>query len=933
MIRLIFILLILSSINGILSAEEHHVQSDSSEEAVSNSSPAKTVRSINIIVNNYYGGIEHWKHMARSLIFLQPDEPFSQKKLQESLEVLRICRRFKKVTFDSSDHGSEIGLTFALEPYLTIRRIKIRGAFPLFKSEILNATSLHTGDVFDETVIEEQAEYIKEFLQREGYINAFVDVIPEINDGEGYVDITIRIDKNKPFTLQKITISGNKAVGKFRLLIRMRTWRRRLIPLQSWRFVEKNIKDDIKSLIKFYRERKIKKFPECSIEYSADIDSMVNSVEMAVTINEGPQYDIDIEKKDDKRNKLKKRDLKRQLTIYKYGNKNNSGLKKSLRNLKKYYQKHGYPKPEVTYSDTLIPKRKKTKREIIISVNGGPCTIVKSIRVKGNTVFDQKKIRRSVISRNKEPFVRDTLEKDLLSIKTLYRQHGYLFTTIDTSITVSKDLQDASIEITIDEKRRTTISSITCNGLSVIPRNVIDEASILKVGDSYQRSLMKIDANTISSLISEKGYPYVTIRGQLEYNNDSTQVGIVYDINEGKQVYLGNIFYTGNFHTKQYVIRKEIGIKPGQPFSLAKMLEAQKDIRNFRIFNSVSYKTIGLKEKEEYIQLFVEVEEKKRYFFETGLGYEGDLFWGELLIGDHNLLGYNRDISFGTRGDIHGGYRFNLRMLQPHLFGYKTSVLTDLYLEKTILPSKFGVEALGVSFGFTKKFQKNVTGNLGIGYERRDQFNVPGSSIPKDELEARNLISALPSVTWDTRNSFVRPQKGFFSTIDSEISHGLANPLDDIMKYQFELRTYFSFLPRTTLALAGRLGYLNPYGKNGDVPTDQLFYLGGTRDVRGYREKKLFSGGGRSSLSASIEARTELIFNFELATFFDTGRLGKTFKIRDVDEFHSSAGLGLRYLTPIGPIGLLYGFQINDGKDIDAADEIGKFHFSLGYTF
>jgi outer membrane protein insertion porin family len=913
----------------------------------------RTVQSISIIINNYYGGIEHWKHMAGSLIFLKTEKPFSVQKLQESLDALLICKKFKTITLDSSGHSGGIDLTFTLEPYLIIRKIKIRGAFPLFKSEILKATSLHTGDVYNEVVLTEQAEYIKGFLQREGYINAVVEIIQEINETEGYVDITIAIDKNKPFTLQKITINGNKAVGDFRLLLRMRTWRRRLIPLQSWRFVEKSIKEDVKKLTKFYWERKIKKFPECSIEYEADIDSMDNTVNLVITIDEGPQYDIRMArkqfdltitmdgeqpqgfkfvKKEYNKKRLKKGRLKRELVVYKNGNKNDSGLKKSIRNIKKYYQKNGRPKPKITYIDRFIPKRKKTIRKIHIFIDRGPCTKVKSLALRGNTIFDVDKIKKQMITRNGRPFVQDTLDKDILHITTLYRQHGYLFTTVDTSVTINKELEEASIVLTINEKRLTTVSSITCNGLNVIPREKIDKASNLKVGDPYQRSLMKKDANTISTLIAEEGYPYVTVRGELTCNSDSTQVGIVYNITEGKRVYLGNIFYTGNFHTKRYTIRKEINIKSGEPFSLSKMLEAQKDIRDFRIFNSVSYKTIGLKEKEEQVQLFVEVEEKKRYFIETGLGYEG-VFWGECIVGDHNFLGYNREISFGVKGDFFGGYRLNLRMLQPRLFGFKTSVITDVYLEQIIVPNVIGVEAFGVSLGFTKKFHKNVSGNIGTKYERRDPFIAPNADpeavakISPNERDPRNLIVAYPSLTWDTRNSFVRPQKGIFSTIDCEISHGLDNILDDFMKYQYELRTYLSFLPRTTLAIAGRIGYVHPIGKNTTIPQDQLFFLGGTRDVRGYMEKKLFESGGESSLSGSIEARTELIFNFELATFFDAGRLANTFRIKGLDEFHSSAGFGLRYITPIGPIGLLYGFQLID------SDEVGKLHFSLGYTF
>ena len=89
------------------------------------------------------------------------------------------------------------------------------------------------------------------------------------------------------------------------------------------------------------------------------------------------------------------------------------------------------------------------------------------------------------------------------------------------------------------------------------------------------------------------------------------------------------------------------------------------------------------------------------------------------------------------------------------------------------------------------------------------------------------------------------------------------------------------------------------------------------------------SSGGCVSLSATLEARITLGFNFELAAFTDAGRLGNELSSISVEQFRFSAGGGVRYITPIGPIGLLYGRKINMKEDKDA----GAFHFCIGYTF
>ncbi len=144
---------------------------------------------------------------------------------------------------------------------------------------------------------------------------------------------------------------------------------------------------------------------------------------------------------------------------------------------------------------------------------------------------------------------------------------------------------------------------------------------------------------------------------------------------------------------------------------------------------------------------------------------------------------------------------------------------------------------------------------------------------------------------------------------------------------------------RLTLALRGRYRRIEPYGGNRTVPDDQLFFLGGISDVRGFDENMLrFDAredplGGRTSLLGSLEARIDLGAGFELTAFCDTGSIrgteGDSDETGDGDGFRSSAGLGIRYITPIGPVGFLYGWNL----DRKAEESSGRLHFTIGYSF
>jgi outer membrane protein insertion porin family len=265
-----------------------------------------------------------------------------------------------------------------------------------------------------------------------------------------------------------------------------------------------------------------------------------------------------------------------------------------------------------------------------------------------------------------------------------------------------------------------------------------------------------------------------------------------------------------------------------------------------------------------------------------------------------------------------------------------TRIFTE---DKEEFNKDFGTRTYGASQDFSKSFMdQKILASLGFVYEYREQYLSQDRALEdfeKEDYVPRNILVVSPGLIYRTTDSYVRPRKGVFSSVNMDISKGIENDLDDFIKYRLAARYYYTLFEPLTLAVRGRYGLIQPYGGNTHVPEDQLFYLGGTSTVRGFDENMLRidadgqAAGGRQMMLGAIEARYDLGMNLELTLFYDIGTVIETQNMDVSTSFRDSVGIGLRYMTPIGPIGFLYGHKL----DPYPTESPGSFHFSMGYTF
>jgi len=908
--------------------------------------------------------------MACNLISLKKGDKFCLDKFKASLSALKLCKKFSRIHVESKEENSKITLIYHLAPSFLIKDIKISGTYPLFEQDVLNVMTIYSGDIYDKKKILEQKVLITNIYEREGFETCEVVVTARQDPKNYYYIVHVDINKGDYFRLKDVKIINNKVFSDTRLKMKMRIWKASLRPGSAKRFIADKLKKDINTLLLFYRK---KKYPEVQIDYKIKKNIDTKKVEVVVFIKEGRFYKVEFSG-----NKVFwSLTLRKDLILFRQGNINNIGIIKSIKKIKEHYKKKGYYNTQIKVNQNAILYKKKAwlilhrslyrimlklynknienpflfnntpKKNICLVkfiIDEGPQTVVRSINITGNYAFNHKKIKKQMLTHlpglfKKGIFLKETLKEDLFAIKALYMQHGYMDAEITSNNKWSMDKTKVDVNIIVKQGPKTLISSVKILGSLVISDAEAYQAITLRKNVPFRKYMLINDENILAALIAKKGYPHVKVKGDFSLSPDHKQAIVVFNIDKGHYVKMGHVYFTGNFRTRENILQDEIKSKYNDPFSLTKILKDQRNIRNMRIFNSVKFKTIGLKKKSDQVNLFVELEEKKPYFFQTGGGYEtakGNYF--KAKIGDNNLFGINKEISLsGESSEI--GYRSDMEITDPKFFGFKTSASLELFIEKeNELNQNFGTRRSGAVFKLTNNWFKNINAGISFNLERRKQLaRGMQDNIAQDDsqFDPRVVFLISPSISYDTRDSFIRPKKGRIVSFSVDIATGIKNSLDDFFKYKLDLRHYYTPISRFTLAILTRGGYIDPSNSKETIPKDQLFFLGGTGDIRGFKENfMLFDEnyepkGGLASMSASIEARIDIGYHFEFTCFYDVGSITDSFDKINSDTIRSAAGIGIRYVTAIGPIGLLYGVKL----DRKPNESPGRVHFSIGYTF
>ncbi len=579
-------------------------------------------------------------------------------------------------------------------------------------------------------------------------------------------------------------------------------------------------------------------------------------------------------------------------------------------------------------------------------VHEGENIIIKKINFFGNKKFDyddfepyiankERQFMGWLWGRNDGKLRIDDMPYDHLRIKEVYLKNGFLDAKVSLPyLRTYFENYSADLTYKIEEGEQYKVENFVINQNEEI-LNIDEIKDDLKVteGKVFNITKLRKDIAKIEKMYQDKGYAYVKVIPDIRQNRQEHTADITINVVPGEKVYINDVIISGNTRTKDRVLRREIYLAPGDEFSLTDLKDSVNSLRRTGFFSDVQVKEKRV--AKDKIDLLVDVKEAPTGSLVGGIGYGS--YDGLLLnasISDRNVFGSGIELS--TEIDYSSkSLKGNIRFYNPRVFDSIYSLGGSIYNQKNEFYD-YSEKTKGLNLNVGRKIGRYTNISLSYTLEESELYDLSDSL--KDNIyyeEGKFLKSALvPSIVYNNTDDFYLPRHGFI--VGGSVEYAGLGGDDEYVKY-FGNFSYFFGLEDIIdydliLRYKAKVGYIQ---KNGYLPLNEKFYIGGINSVRGFKSGSLApkneSGdliGGQRMFSNSIEASIPLIKSngMRMVFFADYGMIGQE-SYNDIKR--SGAGVGIEWLSPMGPMQFFYA-QALDDKD---GDKTSSFEFIIGRRF
>ena len=621
-----------------------------------------------------------------------------------------------------------------------------------------------------------------------------------------------------------------------------------------------------------------------------------------------------------------------------------SNLSKDVERIKKLYSSIGHNGSKIETKTKLIDNK---NLDLIIEIDRGAQSIISEIVFIGDKKIKDRRLRDvlaseehkfwKVISSNTN-FREELVNLDVRLLTNYYKSIGYYDVNVTSNLAELTGDGNVKLIYSIDAGQRYAIDKISVSVDPVFDKSIfysLNEVFEKEIGSFYSPFIVKDLLEQIDELIAKNNLQFVEHSVSENINNDLIE--IKFNIFESEKILVERINITGNNVTNEDVIRGELIIDEGDPFTKLDLTKSISKLKARNIFGNVNYEVEnGSQNNLKIININVEEKPTGEIAAGAGVGTNGGSF--AFNISENNWLGEGKKLNFEIDVDQES-LRGVVSYSDPNYNFLGNSINYYLSSQSNDKPNQ-GFENSVIAAGASTSFEqyKDLFTSLGISASF-DELRTTGSASDSLKKQAGDFseISGNYGFKYDRRNRAFMPSKGYVVGFNQSL------PIYADKQYianTFNLSTYKSL--SDDLIGAGKIliSAVNGIGDD-DVRISKRKFLSSKR-LRGFEKGKVgpVDGkdhiGGNYAAVVNLEANWPNIFpessNTELGFFMDVGNIwGVDYDttIDDSDKIRSSAGAAINWLSPLGPMSFIFSTNLSKAS----TDETESFNFNLGTTF
>jgi outer membrane protein insertion porin family len=914
-------------------------------------------------------------------------EPFSRDKVDQSIATLKSEGKFTEVQLQIEPEANGVRVLLIAEPAMWFGLFEFPGAERFPYSKLVQIANYPPQGPYNAGDVQKDTDALIRFFQQEGYFE--VEVRPQVNvDQEHHVaNVRFMVSLNRKAKFGTVTIAGatpeqSAAMTKSLQGVLARARGAAIRPGKKYRRATLNNAQN-------YLQKRLEKQGKLSAQVKlagAAYTAETNRADIKYDVQPGPTVHVDV-----KGAHLWSWTRKSLLPVYQGVGVDDELVQEGRQSLVSYFQDKGFFDVGVDAQfhhqdsiDNIVYTITKGKKHKVAAVDVSGNSQVKTQDLKA--LVTVKKAHLFSPGDYSEQLVRNSTK----NMTALYQSQGFSSAKVTSSIT--KKNGNITVAFHVIEGPQDIVSSLRIEGADTFPQSKFAPDGLkLAPGKPYSQKLVQADRASIVVHYLQAGYLTSSFRqtAAVVSKSDPHHIAVVYHIYEGPQVHTHQVVTLGRVQTQQRLIDRDVaGIVPNQPLTESALLTAGSQLYNHTgVFDWAEVEPERNITTQTTENVLVKVHEAKRNSLTYGIGFElinrgGNIPSGTVALPNLPPVGLPSNFTtsqatfYGPRGsfqytrnNVRGkgeslsatGFagRLDQRVagyyIDPNFrwssWGATTSILAERNEQNPIYSSQVETGSLQLQRFIDKKKQDAFFIRYSFSQTDLTRILIPALVEPADQHVRLSAVAA--NLTHDTRDNPLDAKKGNLQSIELDFNNTKLGSSVDFAKLTAQAAYYRQTFHNIVWANRIQIGLAQPYS-NSRIPVSEAFFTGGGNSLRGFpllsagpqKQVQVCSSGsstdctfiqvpagGNELLLLNSEARIPLPMikaGLGLAVFYDGGNVFPTVGFHDFGSLYTNnVGLGLRYATPVGPVRIDLGHNLNPVPGIKST----QYFVSIGQAF